>query len=119
MTDGVRIETAGATTTITIDRPEARNPLTLGVLGAMREAFEAASADPAIRCVVLTGAGGSFCAGADLRHSVANDPQFLQRLDVYMDAFHGLVRALVRCDKPVVAMVDGAAIGFGADLAFA
>ena len=72
-----------------------------------------------MRCVVLTGAGGHFCAGADLRQNFAEDPQLLEHLEQYMDEFHGLVKSVVRCEKPTIAMMDGAAVGFGADLAFA
>jgi len=119
MTDVVLVETVGATRIVTINRPAARNALTLPVLALMRSAVDAASGDPALRCVVIAGAGGHFSAGADLRQTVLEDPDLLDHLDAYMDAFHGLIKAVVRCDKPVIAMMDGAAVGFGADLAFA
>jgi 2-(1,2-epoxy-1,2-dihydrophenyl)acetyl-CoA isomerase len=119
MGGGVLIETVGATRIVTINRPRVRNALTLPVLGRMVEALEAASGDASIRCVVLTGSGGHFCAGADLRQSIMEDPQMLSHLDQYMDAFHALIRSVVRCSKPTIAMIDGAAVGFGADLAFA
>jgi enoyl-CoA hydratase/carnithine racemase len=67
----------------------------------------------------LTGAGGHFCAGADLRRTFAEDPTMMDRLDEYMDAFHELIRAIVRCPKPTIAQMDGAAVGFGADMALA
>jgi 2-(1,2-epoxy-1,2-dihydrophenyl)acetyl-CoA isomerase len=82
-------------------------------------ALHAASSDPGVRCVVLGGAGGHFCAGADLRQNFADDPHMMDHLSDYMDEFHGLVASIVRCDKPTIAMMDGAAVGFGADLAFA
>ena len=82
-------------------------------------AFDEAARDPAVRCVVLTGAGGHFCAGADLRRTLAEDPDFFDRLESYMDVFHAVIRAIVRCPKPVVAALDGAAVGFGADMALA
>jgi enoyl-CoA hydratase/carnithine racemase len=117
--DAVLVETAGATRIVTLNRPRARNALTLPMLAQMTRALDDASADGSIRCVVLTGAEGHFCAGADLRQTFANDPSFLDRLELYMDAFHAVVRGVVRCDKPTIAMMDGAAVGFGADLAFA
>ncbi|HEX8794993.1 MAG TPA: enoyl-CoA hydratase-related protein, partial [Polyangiaceae bacterium] len=55
----------------------------------------------------------------DLRQNIMEDPQLMEHLDGYMDEFHGLVKSIVRCDKPTIAMMDGAAVGFGADLAFA
>jgi enoyl-CoA hydratase/carnithine racemase len=119
MTEPVLVETAGATRIVTINRPEARNALTRSVIATLDGALRAASADPAVRCVVLTGSGGHFCAGADLRQTFAEDPDFLEHLEEYMDAYHGLIHAVVRCEKPTIAMLDGAAVGFGADLALA
>ena len=114
----VLVERVSRTTLITLSRPEARNALTLSVLRAVREALEAAAVDPDVRCVALTGAGGHFCAGADLRKNL-EDPDMLQKLPFYMDEFHGVIRAIVRCPKPTIAIVDGAAVGFGADMVFA
>jgi len=109
----------GATLTITLNRPEARNALTRDVIELTTSALARAAAESAIRCVVLTGAGGHFCAGADLRRNIAEDPDFMDKLETYMDLFHGVIRAIVRCPKPTVAALDGAAVGFGADLALA
>ena len=119
MGTGVFVETIGATRILTIARPDARNALTRPVLEELSRELNAAGADVDVRCVVLTGAGEHFCAGADLRQTFAEDPNLMDHLDVYMDAFHALVRGVVRCSKPTIAMMDGAAVGFGADLAFA
>jgi 2-(1,2-epoxy-1,2-dihydrophenyl)acetyl-CoA isomerase len=119
MSDVVLVETVGATRVVTMNRPEARNALTRAVLLGVTQAMQAASADVAVRCVVLTGAGGHFCSGADLRQNLMEDPARMEHLDGYMDEFHGLVKSVVRCEKPTLAMMDGAAVGFGADLAFA
>jgi enoyl-CoA hydratase/carnithine racemase len=118
-TDVVLVETVGATRVVTMNRPEARNALTRAVIAGVTKAMQAASGDPAVRCVVLTGAGGHFCSGADLRQNIMEDPQMMDHLEGYMDEFHGLVKSVVRCEKPTIAMMDGAAVGFGADLAFA
>jgi enoyl-CoA hydratase/carnithine racemase len=115
----VLLGTVGATRVITMNRPEARNALTREVLSGVSAALDAANTDPAVRCVVLTGAGGHFCSGADLRQTLLEDPQLLEHLEGYMDAFHALIKSVVRCSKPTLAMLDGAAVGFGADLAFA
>jgi enoyl-CoA hydratase/carnithine racemase len=119
MSDVVGIESIGAVRIVTIQRPQARNALTLPVLEGLSAAFDAASRDASARCVVLTGADGHFCSGADLRQNLIDDPNLADHLESYMERFHGLVRAIVRCDKPTVAMMDGAAVGFGADIAFA
>jgi 2-(1,2-epoxy-1,2-dihydrophenyl)acetyl-CoA isomerase len=115
----VLVETVAATRIVTIHRPEARNALTRTVIAGLERALRAAAEDASVRCVVLTGAGGHFCAGADLRQTFAEDPGFADHLEEYMDAYHGLVKAVVRCEKPTIAMMDGAAVGFGADLALA
>jgi enoyl-CoA hydratase/carnithine racemase len=115
----VLVERHSRTSIVTINRPEARNALTLGVIAGVRDAFDAASNDPEVRCVVIAGAGGHFCAGADLRKQLMDDPEMMDKLETYMDEYHSLVRAVVRCTKPSIAMMDGAAVGFGADLAFA
>jgi 2-(1,2-epoxy-1,2-dihydrophenyl)acetyl-CoA isomerase len=115
----VLFEKAGRTAIVTLNRPEARNSLTKSVVHALAAAIEGAGADADVRCVVLTGAGGHFCAGADLRRTFVEDPHLMDHLDLYMDAFHSLVRAIVRCPKPTIAQMDGAAVGFGADMALA
>jgi 2-(1,2-epoxy-1,2-dihydrophenyl)acetyl-CoA isomerase len=115
----VLVQKTGRTVVITLNRPEARNALTKSVLGRITQAVSEAAADTSVRCVVLTGAGGHFCAGADLRRTLAEDPDFFDNLESYMDVFHGVIRAIVACPKPVVAALDGAAVGFGADMALA
>jgi enoyl-CoA hydratase/carnithine racemase len=121
MSSGVRLEHVGATRIVVIDRPESRNALTLEVLTDLRGAFDEAGRLESVRCVVLTGAAGHFCSGADLRRLVSEveGPPQRERLEAYIDTFHDVVKALVRCPKPTIAMLEGAAVGFGADLAFA
>ena len=111
-------ERVGRTLVVTLARPESRNALTVPVVRAMRDHVAAAAGDDEVRCVVLTGAGGHFCAGADLRANMT-DPDLMAHAAEHIEDFHGLVRAIVRCPKPTVAMVDGAAVGFGGDLALA
>jgi enoyl-CoA hydratase/carnithine racemase len=115
----VLIETVGRTRIVTINRPEARNALTRAVIGGLRDAFNEAATDPELRCVALAGAGGHFCAGADLRRNIMEDPELLLHLDEYMDEYHAVIRSIVRCPKPSIAILDGCAVGFGADLALA
>ncbi|MGO8993667.1 MAG: enoyl-CoA hydratase/isomerase family protein [Polyangiaceae bacterium] len=115
----VVVETVSRTRIVTINRPEARNALTRAVITGVRDAFLAAAGDESVRCVVLTGAGGHFCAGADLRKNMMENPDLLEQLDAYMDEYHAVIKAIVRCPKPSIAMLDGCAVGFGADLALA
>jgi 2-(1,2-epoxy-1,2-dihydrophenyl)acetyl-CoA isomerase len=103
---------------ITLNRPETKNALTIPVNAAVRAAVEAAPAAGA-RVIALTGAGGGFCSGLDLKVAAAEglDPSTVEaRMRTH---FHGLIRALRACPLPIVAVVDGAAAGFGCDLALA
>jgi len=114
----VLVRDQAAVRLITLQRPESKNALTVQVNAAVREAVESAPAAGA-RVVALTGAGGAFSSGLDLRVAAAEvlDPSaFEERMRTH---FHGLVRALRACPLPTVAVVDGVAAGFGCDLALA
>ncbi len=115
----VLLERVDRVLVVTISRPEARNSLTRDVNRGLTRAFAEASSDPEIRAVVLTGAGGHFCAGADLKKNLSDDPEVLNKLGEYIDEYHAVIRAIFQCPKPTLAMMDGAAVGFGADLALA
>jgi enoyl-CoA hydratase/carnithine racemase len=105
---------------ITLNRPESKNGLTDAVNAALIEALDGAGADPAIRCVVLTGAGGNFCSGLDLKAMASGGLGGFENVEEHLRKyFHGLIRAVRRVDKPVLALVDGAAVGYGCDLALA
>lgn len=111
-------ERDGAVAVITLNRPKTRNALDASLLAALGEALPAAAADPAVRAIVLTGAGGAFCAGADLKAAMSQGLDF-DKLGTTIDGYHKLIHAIVDAPKPVVAAVDGAAVGFGCDLALA
>jgi 2-(1,2-epoxy-1,2-dihydrophenyl)acetyl-CoA isomerase len=103
---------------ITLNRPETRNALTTAVNDAVRAALEGAPAAGA-RVVVLSGAGGAFSSGLDLRVAAEEgmDPATIEsRMRTH---FHGLIRAIRACPLPTIAVVDGPAAGFGCDLALA
>ncbi len=108
--------------TLTLNRPEVRNALLPSMVRSARVALEKLVLDPAVRCIVLTGAGAgdraAFCAGADLRAALVEEPDLIDKLDLYLDDFHGWIRMLWNAPKPILARVDGAA-GFGCDLALA
>jgi enoyl-CoA hydratase/carnithine racemase len=104
---------------IALDRPESRNGLTEAVCASLAAAFDGAGASADLRCVVLTGKGGAFCSGADLRGNAAALSDPANREEHVRKYFHGLIRAVRRIEKPVLALVDGAAVGFGCDLALA
>ena len=110
--DGVR--------TLTLNRPDAYNSLTVELKELLLAALTAAAGDPTVRAVVLTGAGKAFCAGQDLKEHVAalqaNDPTPFRTVEEH---YNPIVRALTGMPKPVIAAVNGMAAGAGASFAYA
>jgi len=109
----------GAVLVLSNNNPAARNALSPGFYAAFTEALQAAQNDPTVGAIVLTGEGGHFCAGGDLR-------QLTKRRDLpeadrraKLEGLHDLVRAVRDCPKPVIAAVEGAAAGAGLSLALA
>jgi enoyl-CoA hydratase/carnithine racemase len=113
------IERDGPVTVLTLNRPRSRNALDQALVQALGKGLLAAAEDPAVRAVVLTGAGGAFCAGADLKALMAAGQAGVDAIDGAIDALHAMIRAIVGAPKPVVAAIDGPAVGFGCDLALA
>jgi enoyl-CoA hydratase len=113
MADHIRYEVEGGIGTLTIDRPEKRNAMTYAMLADFHDAIERAGRDDATRVVILTGAGGAFCAGTDLS-DLANTPERERGGGGRADA-EARPWPLVRCPVPVIAAVDGAAVGMGAE----
>ncbi|GHE38690.1 enoyl-CoA hydratase/isomerase family protein [Streptomyces capitiformicae] len=112
--------TDNAVSWITLNRPEAMNAITPDQRERLIQLLSDASSDPAVRAVVITGTGRGFCAGADLRG--APQPTELLPGDVARTIRLGaqrLVAAVLDCEKPVIAAVNGTAAGIGAHLAFA
>src|SRR5881296_1283086 len=109
---GVRRETNGPVTTIILDRPERRNAVDPPTAGALRVAFRAFDRDRTARVAVLWGAGGTFCAGYDLK-AFAAAPRRLSR--AYGEGPMGPTR--MRLGKPVIAAVAGYAVAGGFELA--
>ncbi|MEU1478176.1 enoyl-CoA hydratase-related protein [Streptomyces sp. NPDC005760] len=108
----------GQVSYITLNRPEVLNALTPRQRDRIVELLASASADPDVRAVVLTGTGRGFCAGADLRGAPgAAAPGDVART-IRLGA-QRLVAAVLDCEKPVIAAVNGTAAGLGAHLAFA
>jgi 2-(1,2-epoxy-1,2-dihydrophenyl)acetyl-CoA isomerase len=115
----VRYDVDGGVATITLDRPEALNALTVEMKLALREAVERAADDDAVRAVVLTGAGRGFCVGQDLREHADGLAAGDTELKTVSDHYNPIVKALTSLPKPVIAAVNGMAAGAGASLAFA
>lgn len=102
---------------VTINRPERRNALDIPLWQALRRTMEALSADDALRCVVIRGAGDqAFSAGADIS-GFATDFADKQAADHYASVLHHGFQSIRLCRHPVVALIQGACIGGGAGIA--
>ena len=108
------VERRGHVLIVTMNRPEARNALSAQMMAIMRRAWDEVDHDPDIRVCVLTGAGGSFCAGADLKAMTANHPgDNADGMDL------SVIEALLkgrRLSKPLVAAVEGPAVAGGTEI---
>ena len=115
------VERDGHVMVITMNRPARMNAITGPMLIRMYDAYEEASNDPDVRCIVVTGAGGNFCSGADLR-AMAGDAEATDPLDTRArmaedpDIVYKALFRHYRPTKPIVAAVEGVAIAGGTEL---
>lgn len=100
--------------TLTLDRSDKRNALSIELRDAVSDALDGLGADEAVKCVVVTGAGSTFSAGFDLKEFAVDEPGFQERLWASSDRFHHTV---LRFPLPTVAAVNGPALAGGFDLA--
>lgn len=101
---------------LTFHRPSKKNALDRALVRGFSEAMKAASKDASLRVILVAGSGGAFCSGADLA-SIENPNA--EELGARIDEFHAMIWRIVDAPQPVIAVVDGPAVGFGADLALA
>jgi len=115
-----RWETQGKIAVVTLDRPERKNPLSFESYAALRDRFRALSIDKTTRVVVLTGAGGNFSSGGDVREIIGplTAMSYSQLLE-FTQMTGNLVKAMRACPQPIVAAIDGICVGAGAILAMA
>lgn len=128
----IRYETADNILTLTLDRPDQLNSFTVQMANELIDAFNRASEDDEIRAIVVTGAGRAFCAGMDLSvegnvfgldeelkptledvNSNMEDPQYIRSV---RDTGGRVTLAIYECKKPVIAAINGAAVGIGATM---
>lgn len=114
----VRAEVTDGVGRLVLDRPDQGNAIDLTLARELAEVTAAWSVDPAVRCVLLTGAGRTFCVGGDLK-SFSAQPDLPTHLVEVTDPFHAAISRLARMDAPVVAAVQGSAAGGGLSLALA
>ena len=115
----IRYEVSDRIATITIDRPEKRNAMSYAILGEFHEAIARAGEDDDAGVVIITGSGGSFCAGTDLSDlsSTPEDARGSSGRTSRRETRPGAPWPIVACPKPVVAAIDGPAVGMGAEFA--
>ncbi|TYP82803.1 enoyl-CoA hydratase/isomerase family protein [Blastococcus xanthinilyticus] len=116
MTDQLRVTRDGAVAVLTIDRPEKRNAMTVGMWAALPDVLAPLADDPAVRVLLVTGEGPSFCAGADISDLLGGDDPRDPMAEVRR---HNLAAqaALRSFPKPTVAVIRGHCIGGGVELA--
>lgn len=112
------LERNGAIATLTLNRPEARNALDLAMRRELGSALDEVEADPGARVLVLTGAGGHFCAGGDVK-SMRERRYTAAEGRARVEVLNRLVLRLVDFPMPTLASVDGFAVGAGCNLALA
>jgi enoyl-CoA hydratase/carnithine racemase len=117
--DPIFLEDRERVRVLTMNRPEKRNALNTALTQGLLEALHAAEADDAVRCVVLTGAGQAFCAGADLAEFKDLTPEKQHLVEARAELTMQLHLAFPKLAKPVVSAINGAAMGGGAGLAIA
>jgi 2-(1,2-epoxy-1,2-dihydrophenyl)acetyl-CoA isomerase len=112
MNDPILLARDGAIATVTLNRPQVRNALNRALLDALTATFEDLNRDPAVRCVVVTGAGTVFCAGGDLK-DLFTDTHPVAIRNLLSQRIRPLSRALLTLDKPLVCALNGAVAGAG------
>ncbi|QPC43188.1 enoyl-CoA hydratase family protein [Kaustia mangrovi] len=115
-----RLAVDGKVATVTLDRPERKNPLTFESYAELRDLFHALRHEEAVKAVVVTGAGGNFCSGGDVFEII--QPLLERDMAGLLDFTRmtgDLVKAMRACPQPIVAAVDGVCAGAGAIVAMA
>jgi methylglutaconyl-CoA hydratase len=113
----IHLSVADAIARVTLARPEARNAFNAEVVAELRATFDQLSGDAGVRAIVLAGEGKTFCGGADVNWMRASLELSRERNVEDAGAMSDMFRAIDRCPKPVVARIQGAALGGGAGLA--
>jgi len=114
------IRREGAILILSNNNVAVRNALSRGFSEALMAALREADRDPTVGAVVLTGEGGHFCAGGDLRHLATSHERSEQTRRANLEeGLHDLIRSMRDCSKPIIAAIEGAAAGAGLSLALA
>ena len=120
----IRLAVDGKVATITLDRPDKKNPLTFDSYAEIVDLFRAAAKEKAVKAFVITGAGGNFCSGGDV-HEIIGPLVEMQRKDdmagllAFTRMTGQLVKEMRACPQPIVAAIDGICAGAGSIIAMA
>ena len=116
-TDHCLLERDGHVLTVTLNRPEAKNALSSGMLAGMYRAWRMLDDEPALRVAILTGRGDVFCAGADLKSMGAGetDDEFMQLMSDVPDIHWQALLRHNRPQKPIIAAIEGYAVAGGTE----
>jgi enoyl-CoA hydratase len=118
-TEHLLVEQSGHTLIVTMNRPEAKNALSSAMLAGMADAWERLNTDDDLRCAVLTGAGGSFCTGMDLKAAASDDGApnpYAERWAADPDLHWKALLRHYRLRKPLIAAVEGHAVAGGTEI---
>lgn len=120
--DTLRCQVEGGVLYLTLNRPDARNAMNAGMVQALQAIFDSIALQPAIRTVVLRGAGGHFCAGGDLKEFMAGGvkkpgPGEADPIKGFSRQFGTVLRAVERAPQVVIAVIEGSVLGGGFGLA--
>lgn len=115
-----RLDITGKCATITLDRPDKKNPLTFESYRELADLFHALARDEAVKAVVITGAGGNFCSGGDV-FEIIGPLVAMETVDLlkFTRMTGELVKAMRACPQPIIAAIDGICAGAGAIIAMA
>lgn len=117
---GIEVRREGAVAVVELQRPDVLNAIDIAMRRALFEALTALGRDPEVVAVVLSGAGRMFCAGADLKGgSKGTDETLRSASRVLAHDYHPVLECLTKMDKPVIAAINGGAVGVGMSLALA
>lgn len=117
MSDPVLLEVDGGIATIRLNRPSVGNAINVAMARALREMVIRCDTDPAVGCVLITGAGAMFCAGGDVNEFAAAGDRVRALIDSITTPLHDAIVRLGQMRKPVVTVINGAAAGAGLGLA--